>query len=261
MEPVIPEDRLSLARRLAEEARAYLIDAFPRRGEVEIKPDGTPVTPFDKGLEEKLRASIARAVPGDGILGEEYGPERTDAEFVWVLDPIDGTKAFLTGKPTFGSLIALARDQRPVLGVIECPLARESWVGGDGVPTTRNGEPVRVREPRDLADCFMYSHNTHGQGDGTRAAMDRLRGAVRFTVHDSDCFGYGRLATGDIDLVVEPGLAVHDHAALGPVVRGAGGIFEDVHGRELTILTGADSLAATSRRVADAARAVFAASS
>ncbi|MEM1452126.1 MAG: inositol monophosphatase family protein [Planctomycetota bacterium] len=253
----VPDEFVRLATRLAEDAHGYLRDAFPRRGEVEIKPDGTPVTPFDRGLEERLRGILAREAPSHGVLGEEFGAENADAEWVWVLDPIDGTKAFLTGKPTFGSLIALAHERVPVLGVIECPMTDERWIGGEGVPTRTGAGPTRVRDPRALEDCVMYGYHTFHMEPDRRAGLDRLRRAVRFPVHDTDCFGYGRLASGDIDLVVEPGLAVHDHAALAPVVRGAGGTLTLFDGSTPTIDAGGDIIAATSPEVARAALALL----
>ncbi|MEM6675648.1 MAG: inositol monophosphatase family protein [Planctomycetota bacterium] len=257
MKEPVHDDHVRLATRLADEARTYLVDAFPRRGEVEIKSDGTPVTPFDRGLEERLRAILAREAPDHGVRGEEFGDERPDAELVWILDPIDGTKAFLTGKPTFGTLIALARGGVPILGVIECPLAGERWIGGDGHPTRGRDGLVSVRAPRALDDCFAYSYYQVGLAPDRQAGMDRVRGAVRFTVHDTDCFGYGRLANGDIDVVIEPGLAVHDHAALAPVVRGAGGTFTLFDGSAPTTERGGDVIAATSPEVANAVRALL----
>ncbi|MEM9379905.1 MAG: inositol monophosphatase family protein [Planctomycetota bacterium] len=253
----VPDEFVRLASKLAEDAHDYLRDAFPRRGEFEVKPDGTPVTPFDRGLEERLRGILSREAPGHGVLGEEFGDENEDAEWVWVLDPIDGTKAFLTGKPTFGSLIALAHERIPVLGVIECPMTDERWIGGEGVPTRTAAGPARVRAPRVLEESVLYGYHTFHLAPERREGLDRLRRTVWFSVHDTDCFGYGRLASGDIDLVVEPGLAVHDHAALGPVVRGAGGTLTFLDGSAPTIEAGGDVIAASCPELARAALALL----
>ena len=111
---------------------------------VDDKPDLSPVTIADRDAEAAMRRLIAARFPDHGIIGEEFGREREDAEFVWVLDPIDGTKSFISGVPLFGTLIALARRGRPILGIIDQPISRERWIGAAGRPTLFNGAPVRV---------------------------------------------------------------------------------------------------------------------
>ena len=139
------ERYVGLALRLADTARAVIKGYFRTPVTVDDKADASPVTIADREAEASMRRLINQAAPGHGIFGEEYGAERPDAEWVWVLDPVDGTKAFITGKPSFGTLIALLHQGRPVLGIIDQPILDERWLGLDGRPTTLNGNPIRVR--------------------------------------------------------------------------------------------------------------------
>jgi histidinol phosphatase-like enzyme (inositol monophosphatase family) len=231
--------RIALADRLADAARATVLTYF--RGELgeEDKPDATPVTLADRAAERAMRDILAAEVPGDGIIGEEYGTERAEAEFVWVLDPIDGTKQFITGKPSFGSLIALLHNGRPVLGVIEMPVLGERWTGVAGRPTQRQDatghHAVRTRPCPDLAratlcttagENFESAHGRHG--------FAQLREAARVTVYGGDCHNYGLLANGFCDLAIDGGMSTYDYAALTPVIEGAGGVVTDFAGNPLT---------------------------
>lgn len=197
---------------------------------VELKGDLTPVTAADRGAEELLRRMIKARFPAHGILGEEFGPENIEAEFVWVLDPVDGTKSFVTGVPLFGTLIALLHRGEPVLGCIHQPILRQLMVG-DGQTTTLNGVPVRCRATRALADatlltCDWVSPSIHQDG----AAFDRLSRTVKLARTWGDCYGYLLLASGWADIVVDPIMNPWDIAALVPVVRGAGGVISDWQG-------------------------------
>lgn len=197
---------------------------------VELKGDLTPVTAADRGAEELLRRMIKARFPAHGILGEEFGPENIEAEFVWVLDPVDGTKSFVTGVPLFGTLIALLHRGEPVLGCIHQPVLRQLMVG-DGQTTTLNGVPVRCRATRALADatlltCDWVSPSIHQDG----AAFERLSRIVKLARTWGDCYGYLLLASGWADVVVDPIMNPWDIAALVPVVRGAGGVITDWQG-------------------------------
>src|SRR3954454_19416785 len=134
-----------LASDLADAAGEAIRPHFRRLRTVEDKADLSPVTIADREAEMAMRRLIAVRFPDHGIIGEEFGREREDAEFVWVLDPIDGTKSFISGVPLFGTLIALARRGRPILGIIDQPISRERWIGATGRPTVFNGAPACVR--------------------------------------------------------------------------------------------------------------------
>ena len=199
---------------------------------VELKADQTPVTAADRGAEELMRAMIAKRFPTHGVLGEEFGNDRIDAEFVWVLDPIDGTKSFATACPLFGTLIALLHNGQPILGCIHQPVLNQLVVG-DGATTTLNGRPVRLREPADLASAtLLVSDSLSVPKHQSAAGWDALCGRVRMLRTWGDCYGYLLLATGWADIMGDPIMSPWDIAALVPVIRGAGGVITDWQGRD-----------------------------
>ncbi len=205
---------------------------------VEAKPDLSPVTEADRAIELRLRGEVAAGHPGHGFVGEEFEPERPDAEFVWVVDPIDGTKAFLAGKPTFGTLIALLRHGRPVLGVIDHPALGERWIGALGHPTTHDGRPVHARRCPELKAAVLYASSPEMFQGEDRDRFERLRAGVRVNGWGSDCLAYGLIASGFVDLVAEAAMGPHDFLPLVPVVEGAGGRITDWEGRPLTLAVG-----------------------
>ncbi len=238
MTPGCPPEFVALAHRLADAAGEIARRHFRTRLAVDTKPDHTPVTIADRDAEAAMRELIAREAPGHGVFGEEHGSTRTDAEFVWALDPIDGTKAFITGLPTFGVLIALTRAGSPVLGVIDQPVSRERWIGGPGMPTTLNGRAARVRDCPGLAQAVLYATTPDMFQGGDLAAWDRLRGRAALTRYGADCYAYGLLAAGFVDLVVEANLKPYDYCAPAAVALGAGGVATDWAGAPLGIASG-----------------------
>ncbi len=223
---------IDLAGRLADIAGAIARRYFRQPIDVDTKPDQTPVTVADREAEAAMRAAIERQFPADGILGEEFGVARANAARVWVLDPIDGTKSFIAGIPLFGILIALVEDGVPVLGVIDQPISLERWLGVAGEQTRKNGAPVRTRPCADLAAASLYATSPDMFG-AKRRAFERLKGAVKTARFGADCYAYGQLASGFIDLVVEADLKPYDYCALVPVVEGAGGAITDWRGNRL----------------------------
>jgi len=199
---------------------------------VETKSDDTPVTLADRGAEELMRRMIRNRFPSHGILGEELGSENTDAEFVWVLDPIDGTRAFAAATPLFGTLIALLHHGQPVLGAIHQPILRQLVVG-DSSLTTLNGRAVRVRATSGLANATLLCSDVlspaiHQNGEAFAMLTQRVKQLRTW----GDCFGYLLVATGWADIMCDPVMNPWDIAALIPVIRGAGGIITDWQGRD-----------------------------
>jgi myo-inositol-1(or 4)-monophosphatase len=197
---------------------------------VESKADSTPVTVADKGAEELMRKLIAQRFPTHGIIGEEHGTERGDAEFVWMLDPIDGTKSFITGVPLWGTLIALLHQGQPVLGCIHQPILSQLMIG-DGRTTTLNGRPVRTRQTTDLAKATFLTSDPFNPGkyqDGLR--FEALLRRAKLVRTWGDCYGYLLVAAGHADIMCDPIMNPWDIAALVPVIRGAGGVITDWHG-------------------------------
>jgi histidinol phosphatase-like enzyme (inositol monophosphatase family) len=227
-------DDLALANRLADAASDAIRPFFRARYDMEFKSDASPVTEADRAAEAAIRAILEQERPTDGIIGEEYGAIREDASRVWVLDPIDGTRSFIAGRPIFGSLIALTQDGWPVLGLIDQPITKERWAGVAGQGTTYNGQSVKTRACRELSDAILASTGPQYFPGCTGEHFSQLARDCRDTVWGGDCYNYALLASGHVDIVVEAGLKLHDIAALVPVVEGAGGRMCDWSGDPLT---------------------------
>jgi histidinol-phosphatase len=226
---------LALAGRLADVARRIARAHFRAPLGVERKADGSPVTEVDRGIEAAMRGMIRAEFPGHAIRGEEFGGEGDGGggEFTWFLDPIDGTKSYVTGYPLFGSLIALARSGRPVLGVLEAPALGERWIGADGSPCTLNGAPARTSGCRTLAEATVLSTSPDLFDPGDRERYERVSARAALRRFGGDCYLYGLVAAGHGDLVIEARLKPHDFMALVPVVESAGGRMSDWRGAPL----------------------------
>ncbi|HWK44859.1 MAG TPA: histidinol-phosphatase [Stellaceae bacterium] len=249
-------EAISLAHHLADAAGDVVRRYFRASVEVIDKADDSPVTIADREAEGVMRRLIEAAFPAHGIFGEEYGVERPDAEFVWVLDPIDGTKSFISGVPLFGTLIALLHQGRPVLGVLDQPISRERWLGIDGQPTTLNGAPIRVRPCADLAQATVYATAPDMFRGPDEVAFERVRDAAKLTRYGADCYAFGLVAAGSIDIVIEASLKPYDYCAHVPIITGAGGSLTDWQGKPLGLASDGRVLGCGDRRVADAVLAL-----
>ncbi|WP_349358283.1 histidinol-phosphatase [Stappia sp.] len=220
---------LSFADRLADTAGAAILPHFRADLDVDNKlADGfDPVTVGDRAGEAAMRALIEAEAPDHGILGEEHGPARLDAEHVWVLDPIDGTRAFICGLPTWGTLIGLRRNGRPVLGVMDQPFVRERFYG-DGARAWRTYDgretALRTRACDRLEDAIFCTTHPRLFTGAQCPVYEEIEATVRTARFGTDCYGYCMLAAGHVDLVIEPGLQAYDIVALVPIVEGAGGV-------------------------------------
>ncbi|KDD76368.1 inositol monophosphatase [Helicosporidium sp. ATCC 50920] len=255
-EPPLPspaslDGALEVALALADAAGAVCRQYFRSGVTVQCKGDQSPVTVADREAEEAMRAVLRSRRPRDAVFGEEHGyeagalgrecqdassPPHPQNPWLWVLDPIDGTKSFLTGKPLFGTLIALLHCGRPVLGVIDQPILRERWVGVHGRKSTFNGQPLSLpasASPDDLREAHVYAGTPEQMRGRPAGPWSRVTAAVRSVQYSADCYAYGLLASGWCDLVVEADMKPYDCLALGPVVQGAGGVLTDWAGREL----------------------------
>ncbi|HTJ78075.1 MAG TPA: histidinol-phosphatase [Rariglobus sp.] len=221
----------SFLTELAEKSGDFLLPCFADPAlKVEIKSDDSPVTAADRGAEKLMRELIANRFPEHGVIGEEFPDTRPDAEWVWVLDPIDGTKSFITGVPLWGTLIALLHHGQPVLGAIHQPVLRELMIG-DGHTTTLNGQPVRVRSCEKIKDAtFLTSDPLNPAKYQNGAAYATLTNRTRLVRTWGDCYGYLLLACGRADIMCDPVMNPWDIAALVPIVRGAGGVITDWQG-------------------------------
>ncbi|HKD20817.1 MAG TPA: histidinol-phosphatase [Rhizomicrobium sp.] len=232
----IDEATLEFAHRLADAAGEVIRPYFRQRVEVidKGKEAFDPVTAADRGAEEALRAIIRRERPDDAILGEEYGHTPGSSGRTWVLDPVDGTRAFITGRHTWGTLIALEENGRRVLGIIDQPVLRERYIGYDGASrhiTPESTQALKTRACVSLAQAIVST--THPWGyftDAQRDAFERMARASRMSYFGGDCYAYALLAMGYIDLIAESSLKAWDVAALIPVIENAGGIATDWNG-------------------------------
>lgn len=248
VDPLMLKELTSFANDLADAASKAIMPYWRQKGvEVESKMESgrslsqtiSPVTIADRSAEKVMRELIEERFPSHGIYGEEFGQVRVDADFVWVLDPIDGTKAFITGKPTWGILIACLFRGVPIVGVIDQCILKERWVGSTGNPTLLNGEPVSVASTSatKLCDSTIYTTTP----DMFRAGEEWnkfqvVRDKSLRTLYGCDCYAYALVASGfGADAVVEADLGLYDYAAIVPVMEGAGGVITDWNGNALTL--------------------------
>lgn len=252
--PVTQAD-IDLAHRLADAAGDIIRPYFRHEFGLEIKDDRSPVTLADCEAETAMRRLLDAERSGDGVIGEEHGEKLGITNRKWVLDPIDGTRSFTVGRAIFGTLIALVEDGWPVLGIIDQPVQRERWVGVAGRPTTFNGVPVRTRTCAALEGAVIATTSPHLFDEGDVQPFLALVAAVsggnprQGPVYGGDCYNYGLLASGHLDLVCESGLKLYDFAALVPIVEGAGGRMCDWNGEPLNAASEGHVLA-----IGDAAR-------
>ena len=211
---------LAAAEAAADVAGAVIRPLFRAGLGADLKGDQSPVTIADRTAELAMRAVIAERLPDHGIMGEEFGLERAEARLRWVLDPIDGTRAVITGRPVFGTLLALLDGGTPILGVIDQPVTGDRWIGAAGRTTIFRG-PYGGRlgcRPCPALDQAELSCTMPEMFGADLPAWTRMTKAVRRTSYGGDCYAYGLLALGQIDVIVEADLKIWDWAAIGPVI-------------------------------------------
>ena len=222
-------DFSSFVDQLASVSGETILPFFRTAMAIENKKAGgfDPVTVADRAAEDAMRALIRKIFPEHVILGEEYGSERTDAEYVWVLDPIDGTKSFIAGMVAWGTLIGLMRFGEPVFGMMHQPFTRE-WFSGDGGAAHYRGpgghRELRVRACSALSDALLFTTSPLLMNEADRADFVRVENAVKLSRYGGDCYAYCMLAAGHIDLIIETEIKPHDIVPLIPIITGAGGI-------------------------------------
>jgi myo-inositol-1(or 4)-monophosphatase len=230
--------RLAFAHRLADEARAIIRPYFRRRIDIVDKgPAGAfdPVTEADKRAEQAMRDLIRGAYPNDGILGEEFGQTPGDSGFVWILDPIDGTRAFIAGQPLWGVLIALEQDGKPVIGILDQPFLDERFTGFGGATEFRSASSAQLLKTRSCAQLsdavISTTHPMLHFKEEERQRYWNVERRCRLSRYGGDCYGYALVAMGLVDLVIETDLKRWDIAPLIPLIEGAGGIVTSWEGK------------------------------
>jgi myo-inositol-1(or 4)-monophosphatase len=227
-------DRIGAAHAAADAARIETLRHFRKPLDVETKAAMfDPVTIADRAAEAVMRAVLAARCPGDGVLGEEEAATPSTTGWTWVLDPIDGTRAYLCGSPSWGVLVALSDAHGPHLGIVDQPFTGERFLGGpDGATWSRGDEtrPIRVRGTTDLSEATILTTFPEVGTAAEGAAFHRVAAACKLTRYGLDCYAYALLAAGQVDLVVEAGLQAYDIAAPAALVRAAGGVVTDWRG-------------------------------
>lgn len=224
---------LSFAEELVDAVKPVVLSYFRTPLDVVLKSDESPVTVADRTIERHLREMIEARFPEHGIFGEEMGVKPGNG-LTWIIDPIDGTKSFITGFPLFGTLISLARDGRPFCGLIDIPITGERWTAKPGVSSFA-GKPARTSGCETVADARFYTTSPDMFTGAEVAAFERLSTSARMRRFGGDCYIYGLLASGHCDIALETGLQPHDYMALVPVVEGAGGCITDWKGEPLSM--------------------------
>ncbi len=240
-----PQDYVELAHQLADIARPIAKRYFRQPLHIIDKQDESPVTIADREIETAIRNRLQAAVPTHGVYGEEYGQQGIDQDWVWVIDPIDGTRAFITGVPLFGTLIALCHQGEPVYGVIDQPHQEERWQGGYGYPTQYNGHPVKTRSCTQLADAYQFTTAPDMfKVPDEITAFKRISERVKMVRYGADCYAAGLIASGHADLIIEASLQPYDYMALVAVIEAAGGQVTDWNGTRLSFDSDGRMLAA-----------------
>lgn len=220
-----------LAHQMADRARSILQSYFRTRIQIQDKADTSPVTIADQETESALREMLRTHFPSHNIIGEEHAQLLQGGDFTWVIDPIDGTKSFVSGMPTFGTLISLQQADLPILGMIDIPISNERWVARRGLGTRYNDQPCHCSSVTELADAILYCTEPDPFNPSQLRRFDQLARQVKLRRFGGDCYLAGLLASGHIDLLVEASLKIYDVMAMVTVIEEAGGRISDWHGQ------------------------------
>ena len=229
------DEFVQFANFLADESSVIISKYFRKKISIDNKDDSSPVTIADQNTELKIRELIYSKYPSHGILGEEYDQINTKAEFVWVIDPIDGTKSFIAGHKDFGTLIALLHNNKPILGIINCPEHNERWVGIKDHQTICNNKKVNTSSIQKIEDSYLFTSGEYFYEPILKNGFEKIKDKSRYFRYGGDCYMYGMLASGLIDIVIEDTLKAHDYMALVNVIEGAGGKITDKFGKSVSI--------------------------
>ena len=226
---------ISFSEYLAYESAKVIKKYFRTTLDIDNKKDESPVTIADKTTELKIRELIELKYPNHGILGEEFEEKNIDSEYLWVIDPIDGTRSFIAGHKDFGTLIALLHNKKPIIGIINCPIHDERWIGVEGKKTTMNGREIKTSDIVSLDRSYVCTSGLYFDNDHFREGFNKVIDKSRYHRFGGDCYMYGMIASGFIEIVVEDTLKTHDYMALIPVIEGAGGKVTDKYGKSITL--------------------------
>jgi inositol-phosphate phosphatase/L-galactose 1-phosphate phosphatase/histidinol-phosphatase len=230
-----PDEFIDFSHQVADAVGVIHRKHFRRDARIEIKPDRSPVTQVDREAEQVVRDMVAARYPDHGVIGEEYPPHQEDAEYTWVVDPLDGTQLYIMGRPLFGLLLALSCRGQFILGLIDHAVLGERWIGADGQGTFFNDHAVRSRTCNLIAEASFVRPGHKGVLPGFDEVIDEIAGQSRFVQWGITPYDYGLLASGHVDMLISVNPKLHDVAPLDPIVRNAGGIATDWFGNSITL--------------------------
>ncbi len=243
------DEFVDFANVLADASAEIINNYFRKKINIDNKKDDTPVTIADQNTELKIRELISKKYPSHGILGEEYGKTQIKSEFVWVIDPIDGTRSFIAGHKDFGTLIALLHNSKPVLGIINCPAHQERWVGIKDEETRLNNKIIKTSSTKKIEDAYLFTSGIYFNEPILKKGYQLIRDKSKYFRLGGDCYMYGMLASGLIDIVIEDTLKAHDYMALVNVIEGAGGKITDKFGNDINIESDGSLVASCNKEI------------
>lgn len=253
-----PTTLATFAGSLADASGAIIRNYYRTPFTIDDKQDASPVTIADREAEAAIRERIRAHYPDHGIIGEEFGADNPQSDYQWVIDPIDGTKSFMIGRPIFGTLIALTFKGEPILGIIDQPVTHERWVGVKGSSTLFNGKPVKSRPCKTLKQAILCTTSPELFTQEERTLYQKVAAQVKYVIYGGDCYSYALIAMGLVDMVIESGLKPYDFAALATVVTGAGGCFTDWQGKPVSLQSNGQVLALGDALLLDSVTALLA---
>jgi len=224
-------------------------------GEI-AKEDDSPVTIADREIEEKIRELIFKKYPTHGIIGEEYGNHQENQDYTWIIDPIDGTSSFIVGRPIFGNLISLTFKQNVILGIINQPINNERWLGIEGQGSWFNGNRIKTRNCQKIDDAVLSSSSPYFFKKENKIIFEEICKYTKYqkiggVVYGGDCYAYGCLASGFVDLIIEPELKIYDFASHIPIIKNAGGVITDWSGNDLKLESNTKLIASATPKLHD----------
>ena len=241
---------ISFANHLADEVEPIIKKYFRTKLIIDDKEDESPVTMADKKTELKIRELIEKRYPNHGILGEEFENKNANSEYTWVIDPIDGTRSFIAGHKDFGTLVALLHNKKPIIGIINCPMHGERWVGVEGKKTLMNGSEVSASRVVSLDKSYLNTTGLYFDNDDHfKKGYNKIIKKVRHFRFGGDCYMYGLVASGYIEIVLENTLKPHDYMALIPIIQGAGGEISDKLGNPITLQSDGSVVASANKKL------------
>ncbi len=231
----IPQQLIKLANKCADASGKIIKKYFRKKIKINLKKDNTPFTKADIEAEKIIRELILKQEPNCGFVGEETGSINMNREYCWVVDPLDGTKSFITGKPSFGTLIGLLKNNKPVLGILNQPILNERWVGIAGVETKYNNKKVRVRKCKRIEGAKMYATSPMMFQGRNKKIYKNVRAKIGECLFGADCYSHGLMSLGFVDVILEANLKPWDYIASASIISGAGGKITDWNDNDLNL--------------------------